>query len=112
MESLTKVMNGLKMYLDEEMIANLTGLDKWIVGAGLSMALDNGVNIFNQLKSNEMIKSLEIINEADEIDVDKIYKYVKEQAMKCPATFNFPLVGAITLHGDDIEKLYMKIKNA
>lgn len=111
MVSLNKVLNGMKMWLDQEMIAQLTGIDRWIVGAGLAMALDNGVNIFQQLKENEMIKSLNIINEADEIDIDKVYDYIIAEAKKTPATFKFPLVGAITLHDQDIEKLYMLIKN-
>lgn len=99
------------MWLDNEMIASLNGINRWIVGAGLCMALDNGVNIFNELKQNEMVKSLNIINEADEIDIDKIYEYIMAQAKKGPATFNFPLVGAVTMHDTDIEKLYMMIKN-
>lgn len=111
MVSLTKVINGMRIWLDTELIASMNGLNKWIVGAGLAMYLDNGANIFNELKQNEMVKALQIIDESDMIDIDKIYNYLIKEAQKCPATFKIPYIGAITLHETDIEKLYSCIKN-
>lgn len=111
MVTINKIINGMRIWLDTEMISNMQGLNKWIVGAGLAMYLDNATNIFNELKQNEMVKALQIIDEGDMIDLDKIYNYLIQEAKKCPATFKIPYVGAVTMHDTDIEKLYMIIKN-
>lgn len=106
MVTLNQVLTGLKTYLENELIAQITGLNKWIVGAGIAMAIDNGAEIFNQLKQNPAIKALNIINKEDEIDIDKIYKYLSEQASKSSVTFTVPIVGAITLKKKDVDKIY------
>lgn len=112
MKTLNKVVTGIQTYLDAEMMQRMTGINKWIIGTGMAMYLDNASNIFNDLKQNEMVKALAIINEADEIDVDKIYNYLIKEAMKCPATFKLPFVGNVTLHAEDVEKIYTHIMNA
>lgn len=109
MVSLSQFLCGLRQYLDSELVSKVTGINKWIVGAGLSMAIDNGADVFNKLKENKMIKSMNVINSEDEIDLQKLYKYFSEQAKKNAVTFNLDYVGAITLKQTDIEKLYQFI---
>ena len=112
MVELNQVINGLKAYLESELVSRVTGLEKWVVGAGLSMLLDNGINTFNVLKENEFIKAMEIVNRNDEIDIDRLYKYLSEQAKKSAVTFKVPLIGSVTLKAEDVEKIYTSIKGA
>lgn len=109
MKSLNSVINGLRKYLDAEMLSKIQGLNKWIVGASLSMALENGPSIFNELKNSKIIKSMNVIDEDDQIDVEKIYKYLSEQAKKSAVTFNMPFIGAVTIKASDLDKLYQLI---
>ena len=106
-----KVINGVAKYIDTEIVDKITGWQKWIVGGGVGIALSNATNVFNQLKNNEFIKMLGIIDKNDKIDVDKIYKEIKKQAKKSAITFNAPFLGAITLNENDVDKIYELIKN-
>ena len=106
MVELNRVINGLKAYAEEEIIAKLSGLDKWVMGAGVSMLLDNGVNTFNALKETEIIKVMEIVNTDNQIDLEKIYKAFLEQAEKGAITFKVPLIGSMTINRNDVEKMY------
>lgn len=106
-----KVINGVAKYIDTEIVDKITGWQKWVVGSGLGIALSNATNLFNQLKDNEFVKMLGVIDKDDKINVDKIYKELKKQAKKSAITFNAPLIGAMTLNEQDVEKLYELIKN-
>lgn len=111
MYSYNQVINGIAKYMDMEIISNINGWQKWVVGSAVGIALSNSTNLFNQLKQNEFIKMLGIIDKDDRIDVNKIYRELKKQAKKSSVTFNAPLIGAITLTEQDIDTLYEMIKN-
>lgn len=106
----SKVINGVANYIDTEIVDKITGWQKWVVGSGVGIALSNATNLFNQLKENEFIKMLGVIDKNDKIDVDKIYKEMKKQAKKGSITFNAPMIGAVTLNEQDVDKLYNLIK--
>lgn len=105
-----KVINGITKYVDTEIVDKLTGWQKWVVGGGIGIALSNATNLFKHLKENEFVKMLEIIDEDDYINVDKIYQEMKKQAQKGAITFNAPIVGIMTLNEQDVDKLYSLIK--
>lgn len=105
-----QVINGIVNYIDSEIISKITGWQKWVIGSGTGIALSKGVDVFNQLKKEKIIKTLGIIDKDDKIDVDLIYKEMKKQAQKSSITFNVPLVGALTLTEQDVETIYNLIK--
>lgn len=111
MYSYNQVINGIAKYIDMEIISNINGWQKWVVGSAVGIALSNSTNLFNQLKQNEFVKMLGVIDKNDKIDVDKIYKEMKKQAKKSSITFNAPLIGVITLTEQDVDILYDNIKN-
>lgn len=106
-----KVINGIAKYIDTEIVDKIVGWKKWVVGSGVGIALSNATDVFNQLKNNDFVKMLNIIDKDDKIDVDKIYKEMKKQAKKSAITFDAPIIGAITLNEQDVEKIYEIIKN-
>ena len=106
-----KVINGIAKYIDYEIIDKIVGWKKWIVGSGVGIALSNTAGVFNQVKNNEFVKMLNIIDKDDRINVDKIYKELKKQAKKSSVTFDVPMLGPITLNEQDVEKIYEFIKN-
>lgn len=110
MVAYTKVIDGIAKYVDEEIVKKLIGYQKWIVGAGAGIMLNKSTNIFNNLKNNPLIKSMELINENDEIDIETIYQEIKKQAQKSAVTVDIPLAGTFTLNEQDVDKLYGLIK--
>lgn len=111
MVTLVSIIDGMKEFFEEELITKISGLGKWFVGAGISMAMDNAVNTFNELKANPLIKTLGIIHDDDTIDIDTLYAKLKEQAqMHGAVSFNVPMIGAMTFRAEDLDHLYMDIK--
>ena len=106
-----QVINGIAKYIDVEIIDKIEGWKKWVVGSAAGIALSNSADIFNQLKGNDYIKMLNLIDKDNKIDVDKIYKEMKKQAKKGAVTFNVPVLGALTLNEQDVERIYDSIKS-
>lgn len=109
MVAYTKLINGLSKYVDEEIVNKLTGYQKWVIGAGAGIMLNKATNVFNTLKNNPLIKSMEIINEKDEIDIELIYRELKKQAQKGAVTVEVPMAGVLTLNEQDVDKIYSMI---
>lgn len=107
----SKVLNGITKYIDTEIVDKIEGWQKWVIGSGIGIALSNSTNLFNQLKDNEIVKMLGIINEENKIDIEKIYKEFKNQAKKGSVSFEVPLVGTLTLNEQDVDKIYDFIRN-
>lgn len=105
-----KVMNGVAKYIDTEIVDKISGWKKWVIGSGAGLLLSNANDVFNQLKNNEVVKLLNIIDKDDKIDVDKIYQELKKQAQKGAITFNMAMIGPITLNQHDVDRLYELIK--
>lgn len=106
-----KVINGIAKYVDTEIVDKITGWKKWVVGSGIGLALSNATEVFNQLKNNEFVKMLGVIDKEDKVNVDKIYKEMKKQAKKSAVTFDMPMIGPITLNEQDVDKMYELIKS-
>ena len=107
----SKVLNGITKYIDTEIVDKIEGWQKWVIGSCIGIALSNSTNLFNQLKDNEIVKMLGIINEENKIDIEKIYKEFKNQAKKGSISFEVPLVGTLTLNEQDVDKIYDFIRN-
>jgi hypothetical protein len=112
MYSYTQVYNGIASYLENDIISKIDGWQKWVIGAGMSMALSKGNNVFEKIKEMPVVKTLEIIDDKDMINVDELYKYFKEQAEKSSITINNAITGPITFNKKDIDRLYEFIKGA
>lgn len=106
-----KVINGIAKYIDIEIVDKIGGWKKWVIGSVVGVTLSNGTEVFNQLKNNDFIKMLGIIDKNDKIDIDKIYKEMKKQAKKSSITFNVPMIGAMTLNEQDLDKMYEFIRS-
>lgn len=104
--TLAQFQHGMERYIGTEFVERLSGVQKWVVDAAAAMYLANASAIFDSLKKNPLVSGLNIIDEQDHIDIDKLYKNFKEAAKKGPATMSIPLLGAVTLNEGDVDKLY------
>lgn len=109
MYSYERVLNGLVKYIDDEIVNKLPGWKKWVVGSGLGMMLSNSDEIFRQIKDNEFVKMLNLVDEQGLINVNEIYKELKKQAQKSNASIELPMVGSLVLNDQDVDKLYYLI---
>ena len=107
-----QVINGLTKFIDSEIISQLTGNQKLLIGIGSGIALKKGASIYNNLKNNPTIKMLEIIDEKGHIDIETLYQEVRKQAEKEVIRLEIPMVGTLRLNSEDIEKLYDYIRNS
>lgn len=106
-----QVINGVVKYIDDEILVKISDWRKWIFGGAIGIILSKGTDVFNNLKNNEFIKILEIIDKDDMINIDKIYEELKKQSKKNSITFNAPMLGVITLNEKDVDKIYESIKS-
>lgn len=111
MVTLQQVQQGLSHYVSHELLSKMTGAQKWIFGAGAELYIGNIASIFNKLKVHPMVSALGIIDENDQIDLDKLYNVVLHQADQGPMTIDIPMAGAFTFDRSDVEKLYGYITN-
>jgi hypothetical protein len=112
MVSFQQTITGCVNYVDNEILNKITDWRKWVFGAGIGIALTKSTNLFNQLKQVPIIKTMGLINENDMIDIDTIYAEILKQAQKSTITFDVPMLGAVTLNQQDVEKLYRYILEA
>lgn len=107
-----QLKRGAARYLDEEITLKLTGWQKWAVGASSAMALENLGAALPQLRENPMIKLMGVIDEAGNVDIDRLYKHFRAEAQKGATTLSVPMLGTVTLNERDVEKLYTCIIQA
>lgn len=112
MDNFNTVLRGVSNYIDSEFINKIEGWQKWVIGAGSGLMLNNATSIFNQLKQNPLIASLGIIDNENKINVDLLYQEFIKQAQKSAIITNVPMLGPVTFNENDVQKLYECIKNA
>ena len=106
MVNLAQVQLGVEKYIENEIITKIVDWRKWVVGAGVSMALSRSTEIFNQIKDHPVVKAMGVIDDNDMIDIDKLHAEFAKQAQRGAITFDVPLMGALTLNAADVDKLY------
>ena len=109
MVNLAQVQLGVEKYIENEIITKIVDWRKWVVGAGVSMALSRSTEIFNQIKDHPVVKAMGVIDDNDMIDIDKLHAEFAKQAQRGAITFDVPLMGALTLNAADVDKLYSYI---
>lgn len=110
MVTYSQLIRGLTDFIDNEIVNKITGYQKWIFGTMTGVALSKSTNLFNKFKDNDLIKTLEIIDKDNNIDIDVLYTELKKQASRGAITFEVPLLGNLTLTESDVDKAYNYIK--
>lgn len=105
MVSIDRVQRGVSRYLDAELVGKMEGLNKWLFAAAASAYIGSAPTLLDKLRGNKLLAPLNLVNEAGEVDVEKIYAHLKPAAAKCPAPITLP-VGTITLTEADVDAIY------
>ena len=106
MVTMDQIKRGAARYVDEEFTAKLSGWQRWAVGAGAAMALENLEFSMSGLLENHAARAMGVLDEAGNVDLGRVYTSLKKQAQKGPVTFQMPLLGAVTINEQDVDRLY------
>lgn len=102
-----KLIKAVGAYLDNELMPNLdqNGIQKVLTGTAISLALNRYRNITDVFKDNKMVKMLGIIDEQGNIDIETLSKELKHNIPQDGVKVEVPMIGKLTFHKSDIDKL-------
>lgn len=108
MVSVDKIEQGLANFLDSEFMPQFHGnaVEKVIVGTTASLLIRRTGTIIDNMKDNGVVKMLGIIDDKGAVDVDTLTEEVKKNFPKEGIKVEVPVIGALTFHKEDVDKLY------
>lgn len=114
MVTIQKVQSGFTRFVDTELIPNLSGWDKVLVGGACGLLAANFPNTVAQYASDPMIGALGIYDaETQNIDIDKAYQAILPYIGAEQFPIKIPKVGiTIKVGKNEIDRLYKYIKEA
>ena len=112
MITVDQAMRGVVRFIDTEILPHLpTGKG---IGAGIAVALimDGGKERILALRENPLIKTMGVMDESGNIDLDRLYNAARPRfdGQKLPVTL--PLIGELRFDVNDLDKLYKYIQEA
>lgn len=96
---------GLTNYINDEIVTKAPGHIKFLIYTGMAVVAPKFEDMYNQYKDNSLMHSLGIIHEDGEIDVDMLYRAMKD-AIKKMGKVEFM---GIIFREDDVDKLYQHL---
>lgn len=108
MISVDKIEQGIADYLDAELMPQLqgNGIEKVIVGTAASLLIRKSGTIIESYKDNKLVKLLGIMDENGNVDVDILAEELKKNISKDGVKIDIPVIGTMTFHKEDVDKLY------
>lgn len=108
MVSIDKIERGVANYLDGELMPQLqsNGFEKVLVGTAASLAIHKIGAIVVSYKDNKLVKMLDVMDDNGNVDVDVLAAELKKNIPKEGVKVDIPVVGTMTFHEDDVDKLY------
>lgn len=109
-----KVMAGLVSFLDNELIPKLPakGWQRPVCGTVIAMAHKHMHKLIDQYKTNPMLVGIGLFDEDGMVDIETVKTEFSKQLGAEGMTIEFPLIGGITFHQTDVDKLYYYIMNS
>lgn len=112
MVSSEQIKLGVARYIDSEISPKITGWQKWVFSAACAAYLAQLPSIIRKAAGNKYIAALELTDNAGNIDIDKVYEYLKPAAAQSPAPISLPGMGTITLTEKDVDMVYNYIMSS
>lgn len=108
MVSIDKIEYGVASYLDAELMPQLqnNGIEKVLIGTTVSLIIRKSGAIIAGYKDNKLVKMLGIMDSEGNVDVDILAEELKKNISKEGIKVDIPVVGTMTFHKEDVDKLY------
>lgn len=98
-------INGLKGYMQNSVIPHMPTDRQFVAGVALGVAANKADRIVQQLKSNQLVKMLGLID-GDMIDDDALIIAIREQMSRTGSLqVNIPWFGQMTFSAPDVDAL-------
>ena len=111
MVSMDQVKNGLIRYIESDIMPHLDGIKKIALGLYTGLAADNAVKMALQYTQHPAVAMLNVIDEAGNVDIDKLYNAVLPMFNDGhKETIRVPLIGEFRIDRSDVESLYRYIR--
>lgn len=114
MVTVQQIQSGLAAYLDAEMMPKLpaNGVQKVITGAAMGLLIKRSGAIIQEYSQHPFVKMLGITDENGNWDLDTLKAEVKKQIDGNGFDVEVPMLGIMTFHQADVDKLVTYIKSA
>lgn len=108
MVPINKIERGIASYLDAELMPQFSGngIEKVIAGTAVSLALRKTGAIIASYKDNNIVKMLGIMDDNGNVDIDTLSDELKKNIPKEGVKVDVPMLGTMTFHKDDVDKLH------
>lgn len=105
MVALQQAIEGVKGYMQSNIIPHLPMDRQFVAGVALGVAANKADKMVQQLKENQLVKLLGVID-GDMLDDDALFMAMREQMQKQGSLmFDIPWVGKLTFSAPDIDAL-------
>lgn len=108
MVSIDKIEQGIAAYLDGELMPQLpnSGFEKVLAGTAISLFIRRSGKIIERYKDNKAVQMLGIMDADGNVDVDVLAEELKKNFPKDGMKLDIPIIGAMTFHKEDVDKLH------
>lgn len=112
MVTVEQIQKGVASYLDAELMPNLhqEGLQKVLAGTAIGLAIKRSGSMIHGFTESPFIKMLGIVDEEGNIDIDVLKDELKENITEKGFNVDIPMLGTMTFHKEDVDKLHKHIK--
>lgn len=108
-----ELVNGILRYIDDEVIPHLPTGGKWVLGSLVFLITERSNVLLEQLLSNELIKTLNIVDSNSMIDADRLIQALKKSANKYgKLVVTIPIVGTMSFTESDVDTLRLYLEEA
>lgn len=111
MVSVNKIESGVARFLDAELVGKMPdgGVQKILAGTAISLLIKKSGNMIKALQQNPVIQMMEIFDADGNVDVDSLTEELIKNFPDIGLKVDLPMIGTVTFHKEDINKLYSYI---
>lgn len=103
-----QIEKGVAAYLDAEIMPQLpnSSLEKVLAGTAMSLVIRRSGNILESYKDNKAVQMLGLMDSDGNVDVDILSEELKKNISNDGLKVEVPIIGKMTFHKDDVDKLH------
>lgn len=109
MVSIDNIGKGVAKFADREILKNVDGWQKVVVGAAIALFINRSQGIVAQYKDNNVVKMLNLFDDEGNIDIDILRDVIKDNISNNGFVVTVPVLGELKFHRSDVDNLYNDI---
>ena len=109
MVSVESIGKGIAKFADREILKNVDGWQKVVVGAAIALAINRSQDIVASYRENSIVKMLKIFDDNGNIDIGILRDVIKDNIGNNGFVITVPVLGELKFHKSDVDNLYNDI---